>query len=67
MKIVINGTPKEFDVESMTAEDLVKKLQLQGKRFAIECNGEIMPRSLFKELVIKNGDQLEIVGAVGGG
>ncbi|MBL6685631.1 MAG: sulfur carrier protein ThiS [Methylophilaceae bacterium] len=67
MKIVINGTPKEFDVESMTAEDLVKILQLQGKRFAIECNGEIMPRSLFKELVIKNGDQLEIVGAVGGG
>lgn len=67
MKIVINGTPKEFDVESMTAEDLVKILQLQGKRFAIECNGEIMPRGLFKELVIKNGDQLEIVGAVGGG
>lgn len=67
MKIVINGTPKEFNVESMTAEDLVKILQLQGKRFAIECNGEIMPRSLFKELVIKNGDQLEIVGAVGGG
>ena len=67
MKIIINGTIKEFNVQSMTAAELVIQLKLEGKRFAIECNGEIMPRSLFNEFMINDGDQLEIVGAVGGG
>jgi len=67
MKIVINGKEKEFKGESITPYDLVNLLDLEGKRYAIECNGEIIPRSNFAVVYIKNGDQLEIVGAVGGG
>ena len=51
----------------MTADELVLELKLKGKRFAIEKNGQIMPKSLFKEFTINDGDNLEIVGAVGGG
>ena len=58
MKITINGNIREFSHESMTADKLVVELKLTGKRFAIERNGEIM---------IHDGDYLEIVGAVGGG
>ncbi|MDG2252481.1 MAG: sulfur carrier protein ThiS [Methylophilaceae bacterium] len=67
MKITINGNIKEFKHESMTADELVDELKLTGKRFAIERNGEIMPKSLFKQFTINDGDSLEIVGAVGGG
>ena len=67
MKITINGNIKEFKHESMTADELVDELKLTGKRFAIERNGGIMPKSLFKEFTINDGDSLEIVGAVGGG
>jgi len=67
MKIIINGIEKEFDGNSLTANELVKHLQLEGKRFAIERNGEILPKGLFAELSINEGDRLEIVGAVGGG
>ncbi len=67
MKIIINGIEKEFDGNSLTANELVKYLQLEGKRFAIERNGEILPKGLFAELIINEGDRLEIVGAVGGG
>jgi len=67
MKITINGNIREFSYESMTADELVVELKLTGKRFAIERNGEIMPKSLFKQFIINNGDYLEIVGAVGGG
>jgi sulfur carrier protein len=67
MKILINGNARQFSAFSMTIADLVKELNVAGKRIAIECNGEIVPRSLFTEVVIKEGDKLEIVGAVGGG
>jgi sulfur carrier protein len=67
MKIIINGIEKEFDGNSLTANELVNLLQLEGKRFAIERNGEILPKGLFAELRINEGDRLEIVGAVGGG
>jgi len=67
MQILINGNAKQFAVKSMTIADLVSQLNISGKRIAIECNGEIVPRSLFADIAIKEGDKLEIVGAVGGG
>ena len=67
MKILINGNIKQFDGENMTISALVVTLNLVGKRLAIEKNGEIVPRSQFNEVSVREGDQLEIVGAVGGG
>ena len=67
MKITINGNIREFNYESMTADELIVELKLTNKRFAIERNGEIMPKSFFKQFIINDGDYLEIVGAVGGG
>jgi sulfur carrier protein len=65
--LTINGNPKEFSVEPLTVQALVEHLELVGKRLAIERNGEIVPRSQFAEILLLEGDQLEIVGAVGGG
>jgi len=67
MQISINGNPRHFQEKSMTIADLINTLNLAGKRIAIECNGEIVPRSQFEEVVLNEGDKLEIVGAVGGG
>lgn len=67
MQILINGNSKQFQAKSMTIADLVKELNVTGKRIAIECNGEIVPRSQFAEVMLGDGDKLEIVGAVGGG
>lgn len=67
IQITINGNPRSFEVDAMTIGALVEKLGLVGKRLAIECNGEIVPKSTFAEVALQNGDRLEIVGAVGGG
>ena len=67
MQILINGNAKQFQAKSMTIADLVNALNVAGKRIAIECNGEIVPRSQFAEVTLNDGDKLEIVGAVGGG
>jgi len=47
--------------------DLVERLELAGKRIAVERNGEIVPRSRFESVSLADGDALEIVVAVGGG
>ena len=67
MNLKINGNIKSFDDTSMTIEGLVIQLNLLGKRIAIEKNGMIISKSEFQNITLQDGDQLEIVGAVGGG
>ncbi len=66
IQLTINGQPQQFE-SSINLTQLVEHLELQGKRIAIERNGEIVPRSLFADQMLEHGDQLEIVVAVGGG
>lgn len=67
MQLTINGNAKQFDNNKMSVADLVRTLNMIGKRIAVECNGEIVPKSQYSEIILKDGDQLEVVGAVGGG
>ncbi|EUJ11736.1 thiamine biosynthesis protein ThiS [Methylophilaceae bacterium 11] len=67
MHLIINGKDKHFDDAALSVSALVVAMDLAGKRIAIERNGEIVPRSLFDAVLLNEGDQLEIVGAVGGG
>lgn len=66
MQLMINGQSQNFD-GPMTLKQLIECLSLQNKRIAIERNGEIVPRSKFSEQILSEGDQLEIIVAVGGG
>ena len=67
MQLIINGNPRSFEEDSFNVAHLVAQLNLEGKRLAIERNGEIVPRSQFATTQLVDGDRLEIVGAVGGG
>lgn len=67
MQLIINGKTRSFDAICFSVANLVTTLELEGKRLAIECNGEIIPRSQFADKQLADGDKLEIVGAVGGG
>ena len=67
MQLTVNGTLRTFDRPVGTVADLVRELCLEGKRIAVEQNGEIVPRSRYADTPIAPGDALEIVGAVGGG
>ena len=51
----------------LNCQQLIEKLELAGKRVALERNGEIVPRSRFGKQQLADGDRLEIVVAVGGG
>ena len=64
--IRVNGAERALAGE-MSVADLVRELALEGKRIAVELNGEIVPRSRYAATRLSVGDRLEIVGAVGGG
>lgn len=65
-ELTINGRSHSFD-QPLNINALLLELDLANQRLAVECNGEIVPRSRFDELLLQHGDQLEIVIAVGGG
>ena len=62
----MNGTAHRLE-HPLNVRQLLERLQMGGKKVAVERNGEIVPRGLHGETVVVNGDQLEIVVAVGGG
>ena len=64
--VVINGQARSFPAPLSVAR-LLEQLELQGKRVALERNGEIIPRGTFSTMELQDGDALEIVVAVGGG
>ena len=66
MKITVNGTEHPCADNALVC-DLLVQLDLVGRRVAIERNGEIVPRSLHDSVALSEGDQIEIVVAVGGG
>ena len=67
MQVTLNGLPHQFDPPPATVAELVRALHLEGKRIAVEMNGEIVPKSRYAETRVTAGDQLEVVAAVGGG
>ena len=65
--ITLNGAAYTCRSASQRVSDLVRDLSLEGKRIAIERNGEIVPRSEHAETVLVDGDKIEVVAAIGGG
>jgi sulfur carrier protein len=66
LSIVVNGSARVCGDEA-TLADLIRDLALEGKRVAVERNGEIVPRSRHANTPLATGDRIEVVRAVGGG
>lgn len=66
MQIQLNGESHAIDREQSVAE-LVESLGLGGRRIAVELNEDIVPRSQHADTLLSDGDNVEIVHAIGGG
>lgn len=66
MTIKLNGQATQVEA-AWTILNLLQHLGYQDKRIAVERNGDIVPKSLHGKTQLSEGDQLEIVVAVGGG
>ena len=65
LTLTVNGESRR--TSAATVADLVRELGLVPEKVAVERNGEIAPRSTLEQVVLTEGDVLEIVHFVGGG
>jgi len=66
MKIVLNGDQKEFNSE-LTIQQLLDQLQIPAGRVACEVNLRIVKRAFYGATILKDGDAVEVIQAIGGG
>ena len=66
MVITLNGDRFELD-EPLSVTALLQKLDVDPRRVAVEHNLSIVRRHRFPEVVVADGDRVEIVNFVGGG
>jgi sulfur carrier protein len=66
MEITLNGTPTELP-DAATIGELLARAGLVERRVAVEVEGAIVPRSAHGTYVLRPGDRVEIVHALGGG
>ena len=66
LSILVNGSVRRCG-DGATVADLIRDLALEGKRIAVERNGEIVPKSRHDSTPLVPGDRVEVVRAVGGG
>ena len=66
MTVKVNGQERTLDRE-MTVTEFVEQEQYTITRIAVEINGEIVSKATYSQVIVHNGDVIEVVSFVGGG
>lgn len=66
MKIKLNGKPKEFPGD-LSVEDLLQAIGVHPLRVAVLVNEEGIKRERFGEVIVKEGDTVEVLTFMAGG
>lgn len=66
VQLTMNGQQVEIEAGT-TLGALIDARGIVRRMIAVEYNGEIVPRHQYDEIVLAEGDQLEVVQMVGGG
>ena len=66
LTIEVNGKRQEV-AEGRTVAGLLEDLRLDGRLVVVELNRQIVRRTEIADVVLKEGDRVEIVQFVGGG
>jgi len=64
--ITLNGDRFELG-GPVTVAELLTRLNIDARRVAVEHNLAVVKRVAFDEVVVREGDEVEIVNFVGGG
>jgi sulfur carrier protein len=68
MKLVVNGSPHEYD-GSPELRSFLDALEIRQDRrgLAVAVNEMVIPRGEYDRVLLKDGDRVEIIEAVQGG
>jgi len=66
LQITLNGDAHEV-AGPLTVNELLARLEIDGRRVAVEHNLVVLKRDAFDVTMVREGDEIEIVNFVGGG
>ena len=66
IRVTINGRDLKLP-KPISLERYIEERGLTGRRLAVAHNGDVVPREDYANVIIDDGDTLEIVRPVGGG
>jgi thiamine biosynthesis protein ThiS len=66
VRLTVNGEIRD-EVKAADVAGLIAELGLDGRKVAVERNLAIVPRSLYADTALADGDRIEIVHFIGGG
>lgn len=66
MKVLLNNKVTLLD-DGLTVKRLLENVGVRNKYFAVEINEVVVPKSSHESFLIKDGDKIEIITAIGGG
>lgn len=66
MMVLVNGKKRLID-SNFGIIDIVKSFKVEKKYLAVGLNGEFVPKQLYSEIKLKEGDEIEIVSPHPGG
>jgi len=66
LQITLNGDAHEV-AGPLTVKELLARLEIDGRRVAVEHNLVVLKRDAFDVTMVRDGDEIEIVNFVGGG
>ena len=69
MNLTVNGKKAVIaDMESLSISGLLDKLNVEDPLYvAVELNGDILERSDFDSIMVKDGNEIEFLYFMGGG
>jgi sulfur carrier protein len=66
IRVTVNGREQKLD-RPVDVATLLKMLNVNPRLVAVGYNGEVLNKKHLQELLLKDGDSLDIVHMVGGG
>lgn len=66
VQLTVNGKPMELENEMLLPAFLAAR-QIDPRHIAVACNGDVLDRDCYAEVMLRSGDVIEIVRMVGGG
>lgn len=66
ISVQVNGETRSI-ASARSIADMLREIGIDPRKVAVERNLEVVPRSRFDEVEVRDGDSFEIVHFVGGG
>ena len=66
IRLTVNGKPRDLP-DGSTIASLLEAIEIDRRMVAVAHNGDVVQRAIYDDVVLHEGDSVEVVRMVGGG